>query len=79
MSNPIRPLDRREASQYLLEQYGIRRSPNTLAKLACVGGGPVFRKANRAVIYDPPALDTYAAEITSGPMRSTSDKSEVAA
>jgi hypothetical protein len=73
----LRPLDRREASQYLLEKYGIRRSPNTLAKLACIGGGPVFCKVNRAVLYQPPWLDTYAAEITSGPMRSTSE-SEVA-
>jgi hypothetical protein len=71
--NSLRPLDRREASEYLFDKHGIRRSPSTLAKLACVGGGPVFRKANRAVIYDPPALDTYAAEITSGPMRSTSE------
>jgi hypothetical protein len=66
-----RPLSRREASQYLLEQYGIRRSPGTLAKYACVGGGPVFRRVGRDVIYDPPALDAYANEITSGPMRST--------
>jgi hypothetical protein len=77
--NSLRPLNRREASQYLLEQHGIRRSPNTLAKLACVGGGPAFRKVgNKAVIYDPPTLDTYAAAITSPPMLSTSQLCEVA-
>jgi hypothetical protein len=68
-----RPLDRREASQYLLEKFGIRRSPGTLAKLASIGGGPAFRKAKRAVIYDPSALDEFAAEITSAPMRSTAE------
>jgi hypothetical protein len=69
-----RPLDRREASQYLLEKYGIRRSPGTLAKLATVGGGPLFRKVNRAVIYDLAALDEFAGAITSAPIRTTSDK-----
>jgi hypothetical protein len=69
-----RPLSRREASDYLLEKHGIRRAPTTLAKLATVGGGPVFRKANRAVIYDPPALDAFAVEITSQPLRTTSEK-----
>jgi hypothetical protein len=76
--NSLRPLDRREASEYLFDKHGIRRSPGTLAKLACVGGGPAFRKVNRAVIYDPPALDTYAAAITSAPMLSTSHLCEVA-
>jgi hypothetical protein len=76
--NSLRPLDRREASEYLLEKHGVRRSANTLAKLACVGGGPAFRKINRAVIYDQPALDAYAAAITSAPRRSTSELCEVA-
>jgi|BarGraNGADG00212_1021973.scaffolds.fasta_scaffold438080_1 hypothetical protein len=76
--NSLRPLDRREASEYLFDKHGIRRSPGTLAKLACVGGGPAFRKVNRAVIYEPPALDTYAAAITSAPMLSTSELCDVA-
>jgi hypothetical protein len=70
-----RPLNRREASDYLLNKYGIRRSPGTLAKLACVGGGPAFRKANRAVIYEPAALDAFAGQIMSPPKRSTSEGS----
>jgi hypothetical protein len=52
--NSLRPLDRREASEYLFDKHGIRRSPGTLAKLACVGGGPAFRKVNRAVIRSIP-------------------------
>ncbi len=72
METNQRPLDRREASQYLLEKHGIRRSPGTLAKLACVGGGPVFRKVKRGVIYDVAALDDFAGAITSAPMANTS-------
>jgi len=68
-----RPLSRREASQYLLNKYGISRTPRTLAKLATVGGGPIFRKVRQRVIYDPSALDMFAADITSAPVRTTSE------
>lgn len=68
-----RPLDRREASEYLFEKYGIKRSANTLAKLACVGGGPKFRKVGRGVIYDQAALDAFAKDITSSPIRTTAE------
>jgi hypothetical protein len=74
-----RPLNRREASEYLLVKHGIYRAPATLAKLASIGGGPTFRKAKRAVIYDLAALDEFATSIISAPMRSTSDNAEVAA
>ena len=63
----------KEASDYLLVQHGISRTPSTLAKLRVLGGGPLFRKAGRAVIYDSAHLDQYAAEITSRPVRSTSE------
>src|SRR5262245_57700531 len=69
-----RPLDRREASQYLLERHGIKRSPATLAKLASIGGGPLYRRAGRRrVIYDPPHLDEYAANILSAPATSSAE------
>jgi len=74
MQFPERPLNRREASEYLLEKHGVRRSDRTLAKLACVGGGPQFRKVKRAVIYDQAALDAFAEAITSAPMRTTADQ-----
>ena len=67
-----RPLSRKEASDYLHDVHGIRRSPETLAKLACVGGGPGFRKAGRAPLYDPPSLDAWADKITSPTVHSTS-------
>jgi hypothetical protein len=69
----VRPLDSREASQYLFDRFGIRRAPGTLNKLACIGGGPRFRKVGRTRIYDQAELDAYAAQITSEPMRSTSE------
>ncbi|MGO4667703.1 helix-turn-helix transcriptional regulator [Bosea sp. 2RAB26] len=62
-----RPLDRREASRYLFDRYGIRRAPGTLAKLACIGGGPLYRHAGQLAIYDVPALDEYAAQLTTAP------------
>jgi hypothetical protein len=52
---------RATASTYLLEVHGISRKPQTLAKLAVVGGGPPFRKAGeRCTLYDRAALDEWA-------------------
>ena len=62
-----RSLSRREASDYLLERWGIRHAPGTLATLACVGGGPAYRLARKLAIYEPPALDEYAKRIISAP------------
>jgi hypothetical protein len=63
----------KEASAYLERVHGIRRTPGTLMVLRCRGGGPVFRKAGRAVIYDVAALDTWAEAIKSEPVASTSE------
>ena len=41
MSTPIH-LRRRAAAEYLRAHWGIPCAEKTLAKLACVGGGPVF-------------------------------------
>ena len=69
----LRPLRRAEAAAYLLEKHGIQRKPATLAKLAVIGGGPVFRRAGRVPLYSPADLDEFAASITSEPVRSTSE------
>lgn len=66
-------LRREEASQYLKEKWSVSRKPKTLAKLACIGGGPEFHKAGRDVLYTPAALDAYAISIISKPLSSTSD------
>ena len=73
MTTPIRRLRRTEASQYLKENWGIDRAPSTLAKLATLGGGPKFEKANRIPLYAPEFLDEWARSILSPPMTSTSD------
>jgi hypothetical protein len=74
-SRPIspRPLRRSEASTYLYETYGVSRSLATLAKLACQGGGPVFRHAGRVPLYEVADLDRWVATIMSGKKASTSD------
>ena len=66
-------LSRSEASKYLRERHGIRRTEATLAKLACVGGGPKYRKDGRLVVYPPPELDVWAEGQLSGLMASTAE------
>ena len=64
----------RQASDYLRDHHGVVRAPAYLAKLRVVGGGPEFVKVGtRDVAYTEPALDGYAADLISRPMRSTSE------
>lgn len=64
------------ASDYLEEVHGLKRAPNTLNKLACVGGGPAFRKAGaRTRLYDRAELDRWAEEIL-GPEFTNSAESQ---
>jgi hypothetical protein len=63
---------RKEAAQYLKEKYGVG-SPATLAKLATVGGGPIFRKNGRIPIYQAEDLDAWALAKIGKPVRSTSE------
>ena len=73
-----RPLRRSEASAYLFEKYGIKRTPATLAKIACTSSsGPRFRLAGRFPLYDPADLDAFAASIMSPLKSSTTDTGEV--
>ena len=66
---------RNEASAYLLEKYGLHRAPGTLAKLACLGGGPVMVYVGRYPTYPETGLDEYALSNISAPVRSTSERS----
>jgi hypothetical protein len=68
-----RLLRRKAASDYLREIHGLERAPSTLAKLAVIGGGPVFRRAGRIPLYSPDDLDCWAESLLSAPMRSTSE------
>jgi hypothetical protein len=63
---------RNEAAAYIKERYGFG-SFRTLAKLACLGGGPRFRKAGRIVLYLPDDLDAWAQAQISAPVGSTSE------
>jgi hypothetical protein len=77
MSSPhqaVRYFSRKDASNYLLDRHGVKRSYIYLATLASKGGGPVFRKDGTSrVIYADTDLDAYAASVLSKPMRSTSE------
>jgi len=68
-----RPLSRREAADYLTER-GYRTAAATLAKLACIGGGPVYESFGRKPLYKSADLLAWVASRSSGPRRSTSDR-----
>jgi hypothetical protein len=67
---------RKAASEYLKDRWGIERAPSTLAKYACLGGGPRFESAGRVPLYPEPELDEWAQSILSPLRRSTSDHGE---
>ena len=72
MSSPVY-LRRREAAQYLRGHWGLPCSEKYLAKLACVGGGPVYRRAGRIPLYTTADLDDYATAKVGKAVRSTSE------
>lgn len=67
-----RRLSRRDAAEYLTNN-GYQTAPSTLAKLASVGGGPIFESFGRKPLYKPDNLLAWAEARSSGPRRSTSD------
>src|SRR6266446_5861198 len=66
-------LRRKAASEYLAQNHGVHRAASTLAKLAVIGGGPIFRRVGRVPLYSTADLDDWVASKLSAPMRSTSD------
>ena len=71
-------LRRVEAAEYLQRRHGIKRTPGTLAWLACHGGGPRFRRVGYWPHYDIADLDQWAADKMSRPVSSTSELSGAA-
>lgn len=70
---PEKPLLRRRAASAFLESnWGIPCKPRTLAKLATVGGGPVFAKSGRIPLYDESDLNAWAAAKLGPKVSSTS-------
>lgn len=59
---------RRGAAEYLTER-GYPTSPRCLDKLACLGGGPIYRLYNRRALYRDEDLLTWAESRTSQPRR----------
>jgi hypothetical protein len=53
-------LRRADAADYLQYRYGLRCSRQTLAKLAVLGGGPIFHHSGRTPLYAPSGLDKWA-------------------
>src|SRR5262249_9384548 len=70
-------LRRKAASHYLCETHGLERAPSTLAKLAVIGGGPIFPRANPIPLHSTDHLDAWAESLLSAPMRSTSEAAAV--
>jgi hypothetical protein len=73
-----RLLRRCEAANHVTKKWGIPLSPQTLAKLAVVGGGPLYRKAGRFPLYDAADLDAWALSKLGPKQRSTSDQANKA-
>lgn len=69
---PEKFLRRAEAAAYLKEQYGVGTAA-TLAKLACHGGGPLYRKLGRFPVYAAADLDAWAQSRISNKIGSTSE------
>ena len=66
-------LRRKAASEYLREMHGVERSHSTLAKLAVVGGGPMFERIGRkrtltllAAVYAQCVAACYTNSIEAG-------------
>jgi hypothetical protein len=63
---------RAEAAHYVRETWGMPCSSKWLAKLAVVGGGPIYRKAGRFPLYTADDLDYWAESRLGAARRSTS-------
>lgn len=66
-------LMRIDAARHVRNKWGLPCSPRWLAKLAVVGGGPLYRKAGKTPLYAPADLDSWAQSRIGAPRRSTSD------
>lgn len=65
--------DRHSAARYI-QNRGFPCAASTLRKLACIGGGPAFRKFGRRVVYSTADLDSWIDGRLSKPLSSTSEE-----
>lgn len=68
-------LRRNKAAAYLQQRYGAYTT-ETLAKLACIGGGPRFQKMGPYPVYTCEDLDRWAMARMSRSVLSTSELAE---
>jgi hypothetical protein len=73
-TTPSKYLRRAAAAHYVRTTWGMPCSPKWLAKLAVVGGGPIYRKAGRFPLYAASDLDVWVEARIGTPRRSTSVK-----
>jgi hypothetical protein len=64
--------DTNAAAQWLCA-YGVRRTPATLRKLRCIGGGPHYRLFNAKPYYTESDLIAWIESRLTAPMGSTSE------
>ena len=76
--HPAQYLRRKEAGEYLKSKFGFG-SAKTLAKLACLGGGPEMVYAGAIPLYSFAALDAWVASKLTAPVRNTSEPRQPAA
>lgn len=67
-------MTRDEAAAYIRQRHKLRCTSGYLAKLACIGGGPIFRRLDgRWAVYDEADLDAWALTRLSPPIAKASD------
>jgi hypothetical protein len=64
---------RADAARYIRETYGIPCATSTLAKYACIGSGPAFRKAQKFPVYSRDDIDAWAKQRLGKLVHSTSE------
>jgi hypothetical protein len=69
----MHPLLDTAAASHWLSARGIRRSPATLRKLRCLGGGPTYRLLNGKPYYTESDLVAWIVERLSAPRRNSSE------
>jgi hypothetical protein len=63
-----------QAAAQRLDELGVRRSPATLRKLRCLGGGPRFRRLNGGKpYYTASDLEAWIKERLSEPAASNAE------
>jgi hypothetical protein len=66
---PVKYLTRARAAEYIRDNFCIPCSVGTLDQYATDGTGPLYRRINRATLYDPADIDRWFEERATKPIR----------